>query len=373
MTNSLRLYHTLLERLEQYLPKVRITQLRVLALAIAGVQAGGSVCLSHIARKMPVRSGKLPSLVNRLHRFLVNERVEPMAYLTPFAAALLVCMTGRTVRLVMDVTKVGLRGEKGCRVLTVSLCHRKRTLPLFSHVLEGPKGQVGWRTQKTVLSAVARLVPVGTPVLLVADAGFEAVELVRWLLAQDWDFVLRRNGKHSVRLHQPHAALGQHDPNAFIRLNALAIQPGELLDLGAVTLTKKHALEHCYLTLYWQVGEDDPWFILASFAHSKNALRAYRHRMWVEEMYGDLKEHGFDIEQTHLFHADRIGRLLMVAFIAYLLCIALGSWVVKNGLRSHVDHKSRRDKSYFRIGFDWMDISLQRSRPIQVRFCPYPN
>jgi hypothetical protein len=28
--------------------------------------------------------------------------------------------------------------------------------------------------------------------------------------------------------------------------------------------------------------------------------------------------------------------------------------VVKRGLRHFVDHKSRRDKSYFRIGWDWV-------------------
>ncbi|MEZ4634506.1 MAG: hypothetical protein R2856_05940 [Caldilineaceae bacterium] len=29
-------------------------------------------------------------------------------------------------------------------------------------------------------------------------------------------------------------------------------------------------------------------------------LKLYRTRMWIEEMYGDLKGHGFDLEATQL-------------------------------------------------------------------------
>jgi hypothetical protein len=34
--------------------------------------------------------------------------------------------------------------------------------------------------------------------------------------------------------------------------------------------------------------------------------------------------------------------------------ITLGSWVIKRGFRHFVDPLSRRDKSYFRLGCDWL-------------------
>ena len=373
MTSSLRFYHTLIAEVGQQVAGMRVTQVRMIALMAVGMIMSRSVWLSEIACHLPVRRGKLPSLVNRLHRFLVNSRIEPLEVLRPFARRLLTQQGLTGVRLVMDASKVGVHGQRGSRVLTVSLCYRKRTLPLLHLVAPGPKGQVGWEMQKRLLKAVAALIPAQTPVVLVADAGFESVELILWLQQQHWDFVLRRNGKNSVRLQRQHVVLGKHALADFVRLDALTIRAGEIHHPGAVFLTKRHAIDHCYLTLCWQRGEASPWYLIASFDDAKRALQTYRRRMWVEEMYGDLKQHGFNIAASHLRHADRIERLLMVAFIAYLVCISLGSRIVKNGRRSQVDHKSRRNKSYFRIGHDWLRMRLQRDKSVKVSLSPAPN
>jgi hypothetical protein len=89
-------------------------------------------------------------------------------------------------------------------------------------------------------------------------------------------------------------------------------------------------------------------------------------------MYGDLKGHGFDLQATHLADEARISRLMLAVCIAYVWLSALGSWVIKNGYRHFVDHKSRRDKSYFRIGWDWLCRCLRLADPFPLRFKPYP-
>jgi hypothetical protein len=72
--------------------------------------------------------------------------------------------------------------------------------------------------------------------------------------------------------------------------------------------------------------------------------------MWAEEMYGDMKGHAFDLEATYLRDLDRLSRLVLGICQVYVLLIALGSWVVKNGQRHWVDRKDRPDNSYFRLG-----------------------
>jgi hypothetical protein len=74
--------------------------------------------------------------------------------------------------------------------------------------------------------------------------------------------------------------------------------------------------------------------------------------MWIEEMFADFKGHGFDLEATHLSHLDRLARLVLAVCLTFVWLITLGAWVVKRGFRHFVDHLSRRDKSYFRIGWD---------------------
>jgi hypothetical protein len=46
-------------------------------------------------------------------------------------------------------------------------------------------------------------------------------------------------------------------------------------------------------------------------------------------------------------------------------------WVVKRGLRHLVDRKDRRDKSYFRIGWDWLEHSLSQGFGLRLQFSPY--
>jgi hypothetical protein len=89
---------------------------------------------------------------------------------------------------------------------------------------------------------------------------------------------------------------------------------------------------------------------LADQASGNRLIGLYRLRMWAEEMHGDLKGHGFEIEATYLDDFDRIARLVLAVCLAFIWLITLSAKVVKCGYRHLVDHKKRRDKNYFRIG-----------------------
>ena len=193
------------------------------------------------------------------------------------------------------------------------------------------------------------------------DAGFESVQLLRWLRRQGWSFVIRQNGRTLVRWS------GQ----AWIKLSQLALQKGETRPIGWVRLTQKHDVGWFYLVLHWAKDEDEPWYLVSNRAGPRQLIRRYRIRMWIEEMYGDMKGHGFDLEATHLADADRISRLVLAVCITFVWFITLGSWVVKRGLRHLLDHKSRRDKSYFRLGWDWIERCLCLDQPVPIHFVPY--
>lgn len=123
--------------------------------------------------------------------------------------------------------------------------------------------------------------------------------------------------------------------------------------------------------MHWETGEDEPWYLVSDQPGKIALLKIYRKRMWVEEMYGDMKGHGFDLEATRLQDMARISRLFLGVCIVFVWLITLGSWVVKRGYRHLVDHKSRRDKSYFRIGWDWIEKCFSLDHSIPIRFNPY--
>jgi hypothetical protein len=357
MANNLQLYHKTVTQLCQWLPAERITRLRNMALLLVGLQLGRGIHLSQIVNQWPDVVGKLPSLVNRLGRFLRNPRVEVRTWYEPLAKHLINQFNGRPLRLIIDCTKVGLH----FRMLSISIAYKKRALPLVWSIHRGRKGHVGYKAQLELLEYLSELIGDEAEVWLLGDAGFESVHLFNWLTKHNWHFVLRHPGKNKVRWPgQP-----------WVKLGEIPVQPGETLSIGWVELTAKHAAGPYWLTIHWATGEEEPWFLLADCTDDRALFRLYAIRMWTEELYGDLKGHGFDLEATHLDDADRIARLVLAVCINFVWFIALGVWIVKRGWRHLLDHKSRRDKSYFRLGLDWFDRSFRLNDPIPLRFTLY--
>lgn len=95
------------------------------------------------------------------------------------------------------------------------------------------------------------------------------------------------------------------------------------------------------------------------------ALRYYRRRMWTEEMFGDMKKHGFDLESTMLRDFLRLSRLTLAIAFLYVWLISVGSRTIHQGLRHLVDRTDRHDLSIFQIGM------LHPKETDQCAFCPY--
>jgi hypothetical protein len=83
--------------------------------------------------------------------------------------------------------------------------------------------------------------------------------------------------------------------------------------------------------------------------------------MWIEEMFGDFKKHGFDLESTMLRNAPRLSRLTLAVAFLYVWLLSIGSRTIRSGLRHLVDRKDRRDLSLFQIGFRFIDRCLLHS------------
>ena len=357
MRNNLQIYHSVFNQICQWLPEERVTRQRNMALLITGLFLGAAVHMPKIVRKWPV-VGKLPSLVNRLRRFLNNPHVVVKEWYRPVAKELVQPFAGGRIRLVVDCTKVGFY----FRLMTISIAYRKRTLPLAWSVHRGRKGHIKAEEIIALFDYVAQLLPENSQIWVVGDTGFQSVQLLRWFMRRHWHFVIRQQGRIKV----------YRAGHGWCKLNHFALDEGETRFVGWVRLTEKHNAGWFWLILHWERGEDEPWYLVSNCSGKFNLIRMYKVRMWVEEMYGDLKGHGFDLEATHLNDVDRISRLVFAACLTFVWLITLGSWVVKRGFRHFVDRKDRRDKSYFRIGWDWIEDCLRLDRPLRLHFKPYP-
>ena len=355
MQNNLRLYHTLFSQLRKWMPEERITRLRNLSWLMAGMFLARSVHLSYIARKIPL-PGQVLSLTNRLRRLLDNPRVEVRRYYRPVAQLLIERFRGQKLVLLMDCTALGFNYQ----LMVVAIAYRRRALPLVWSIHHSSRGSVSVHAQIALLRWLMPLIPSQTEVWVVGDGGFGRAELMQWLSKHHWRYCLRVSSKHHFRTE------GQ----GWKALASIPVREGQTLLLGWVRWTRRENFGWIQLVAHWEKGEEGPWFLATDQPATPQTIRRYKKRMWVEELFGDLKGHGFDLEATHIRDFDRLARLVLAVSIVYVWLIALGSVTIKRGLRYLVDRKDRRDKSLFRIGWDWLERRLALNKPSPLTFQP---
>jgi hypothetical protein len=205
------------------------------------------------------------------------------------------------------------------------------------------------------------LIPKAAGVILVGDCEFGSIAVMRQLDAWGWFYALRQKSDTHVWLDE------SSDWKDFGRF---AHQPGTSIWLGKGYLTEKE-IYPVHLLAHWKVGEKEPWLLATNLPDRTLTLRFYKRRAWIEEMFGDMKRHGFDIESTHLRHFLRLSRLTLAVVLLYVWFVSEGTKTIHVGRRHLVDRNDRRDLCIFQIGLRFIDRCLINSHSFKIRFCTY--
>jgi hypothetical protein len=349
-------YHTMLERMKQIVSQERITRIRTMAWLQSGMVHSRSVHLNRIASKIPGKAKKV-SVVRQLERFVANRHVRVREWYHAVAEGLLqeAADAGGTIRLIIDGSKVG----NGHQLLMVSLGYRRRALPIAWTWVRCKRGHSTGYKQCALLAYVHPLVPQGAAVVVIGDSEFSPLQAT--LESWGWFYALRQKGSHLFRRTQD---------QAWQRCDTLVTRPGQRCWLTHIELTQQSA-HPCNLLALWQTGEKVPWLIATNLPTARLTRLHYSRRMWIEEMFGDFKANGFDLEASHLQGFLHLSRLTLAVALLYVTLLAFGSQTIKNGLRPLVDRNDRRDLSIFRIGFDLLERLLANSLSFSIRPFPY--
>lgn len=350
-------YATWFAYLVQLRPGERITRVRNLAALLSGIAQSRKVFISAIAEYLPGAACAL-SLTRRLDRFLENAAFEPLVWYAPLARHLLAVRGSQHgLVLILDSTRVSFHQQ----LVVVALAYHHRSLPLSWTWVPRRRGHSSAAQQLAVLTEVWRMVPPTTRVVLVGDVEFGSTRIVHALQAWGWQYVLRKKGNIGVRPH------GQACWAPFGRLVSA---PGQ-----SVWQTDWQCIERSAVTTnllaHWAPGAETPWLLITNLPVPGRTLTAYRRRMWIEEMFGDLKGNGFDLESTHLQAPDKLSRLTFAVFVLYLSLVALGTRVLRRGQRPLVDRRERRDLSVFRLGWRMFQRLRANAQPIPIALNPF--
>jgi hypothetical protein len=343
------------DRLAQLLPDTCASRLLNMSYLIVGIFTSQSVYLSVIARSLPIDARKW-SITKRLERFLDNDAVDVASWYHPWADWLLrSASVSGTIHLVVDTTKVSAY----CRQLMIAVAYQRRTLPIIWDWIEHPRGHGSVEQQLSLLRRLYQLIPKGVEVSLVGDSEFGHPEVIALLKQWGWHYALRQQGRHLYRF-------GEDD---WQRIDRIGIQPGQAVNFHHVYLTETH---ECLtnLVIYWKKGEKEPWYLATSESMVSATIRLYKRRVWIEEMFGDMKGHGFQLELSRLRTPERLSRLTLAICILYVWLVTMGEYVIEHGLQAEVDRKSRQDLSIFRTGWDWIKRRFALDKHIPILFRP---
>jgi hypothetical protein len=349
-------YRTWIQRICELRPKQRITQVQNFVWLVVGIFHSRSVHLSKIAGKV-IGDAKNVSTVRRLSRFLANGAIDVRSWYQPIAREWLSIQFKRVgeLRLIVDGTKVGF----GHQLLMVSLAYRHRAVPIAWTWVKQVRGHSNAKQQMSLLRYVSSLLPPKAPVFLVGDSEFGSIAVLRQLDKWHWFYVLRQKSNTGLWLNEQ---TGWRELGSFVQ------QAGQSAWFQNAYLTQ----QEIYLTsilIHWQIGEKEPWCLATNLPAPSLTVRYYRRRMWTEEMFGDFKKHGFDLESTMLHHVPRLSRLTLAVAFLYVWLLSVGSHTIRSGLRHIVDRKDRRDLSLFQIGWRFIERKLLHADPFSVALC----
>ena len=351
-------YRTWKARICELRPKQRITQIQNFVWLVVGIYHSHSVNLSRIAGKV-IGEAKNVSTVRRLSRFLANKTIDVRSWYKPVAKMWLATQFERAceVRLIVDCTKIGFAHQ----LLLVSLAYRRRAVPIAWSWVKYVRGHSTGQQQVRLLNYVRSLLPKATPVFVVGDSEFGSIFVLRQLEEWHWFYVLRQKGNTGLWIDEK---------TGWQRMDDLVSQAGQSTWYPKAYLTEQH-IHPVSALIYWQIGEKQPWCLATNLPDGSLTLRYYRRRMWTEEMFGDFKKHGFDLETTMLRHAPRLSRLTLAVAFLYVWLLSVGSQTIRSGLRHLVDRKDRRDLSIFQIGYRFIDRILLHLLPFSISLCRY--
>lgn len=352
------LYHTWIARVRELQTGKRITQVRNFVWLMIGIYKSRSVHLSKVAGKIPGQA-KSVSVTRRLSRFLDNPAIQVREWYEPIASQWLNAQSRGIgeIRLIVDGTKVGY----GHQLLMVSLAYRRRAIPIAWTWVKHVRGHSTAKKQLALLAYVKMLLPRKTPVFLVGDTEFGSIANIQQLKKWRWFYVLRQKTNTLICLDKR---------SAWLPFGSHIQKSGQRIWLGQYLLTQQSACP-THLLLVWQAGEKEPWCLSTNLPDMHSALSHYKRRMWIEEMFGDLKKHGFDLETTMLHTFQRLSRLTLAVAYLYVWLISTGTQTIHAGLRHLVDRVDRRDLSLFQIGLRFIQRRLTNALSVTAQLCLY--
>jgi hypothetical protein len=280
---------------------------------------------------------------------LHNPKINPSLVYYYLIKAVLHAWTGQTLYLALDPTSLWGRFT----IVRLALIYRGRAIPISWTVLASGSTSVALRDYRTVLFQAVWVLPPGCRVILLADRGFNDLELLQLVRDLGWSFRIRlKNSIQVYRANHPASTIARLMPAKgqarFFRSVWMTRQWFGPVHLGLAYVQTPHGYQQ------WAIVSDEPTAL--------TTLDEYSQRFDLEENFLDDKSAGFQIESSQIADEQALSRLGLILATATLYLVNTGVAVVATGQRRLVDPHWHRGLSYFQLGWRWVRLALAQGK-----------
>jgi Transposase DDE domain len=341
------------EQVKEIFPTLHSYQQKAFAFAIQGLVQSGNAVMQRVAEAVWENSSsetKMVSHERRLQRFVANEHINVQECWKEFLQRVLPFWQNKTVTLILEMTPY----TDKMTITYVGLIVHGRVLPLSWCLMpqqeQWDRGQ--WEMVADLFDQIAPFFTSDRCTLL-ADRGLSCLALIEICQKVGWHYVLRIKNEERFRQKFRHFYKDWQSGKELIQ------KEGDQW-YGKILLWKEHSYE-IWLSACWEVGYEEPWFLISDRRASPQRVRDYAERMKVEATFQDQKGRGCLIECSRFTDRDHLNRWLLAVYIAIWWIAHLGSSCIHHGHREQVDRKDRRDKGLLRIGRLWFKAILKKA------------
>ncbi len=310
------------------------SRLFTLVIMIIGLANTRTVNLSHLASQFP-GAAMHASNYRRLQRFFQFEQLDQDR-----VAQIVVGMLNlsRPKYLALDRTNWKL-GSKNINILMLAIVTRRFRIPLMWTLLDH-QGNSNTRQRIALMQRYLALFGANSIGLLLADREFIGR---RWM-----DFLNENNIPFAIRVKKG---------LRFTLANGGTWKIKTLLRnkrFRKATLTWEGRLPNSGTPLQLAAKQikSGEWLVIMTNAKDpKKALCDYKKRWGIECLFGDTKTRGLNMEDTRLVSLEKLATLLCIVTLSLTWAYRCASRVMGMKAIRRKTH-GRREKSWFRIGFD---------------------
>jgi len=227
-------------------------------------------------------------------------------------------------------------GDKNINILMLGVSYKNIAFPILFKML-GKRGNPNTVERIALVQDFIDCFGKDCIDSLVADREFVGEQWLKYLIENKIRYFIRI--RNNFKIYCPRKQKKITAQHLFHSLKA-----GELRHYPKIV--KMHG-QYCYVSGSKSIKDGKMDFcIIVSFNKPDDALEYYAKRWQIETLFRALKTSGFNLEDTHVTHLERLEKLIMIAFI---WCYKIGDFIDTQIKAIRIKKHGIRAVSVFRL------------------------